>query len=132
MPITATNYEIEFEFKISGKGSGIYGDGLAMFLTTDRAQTGPVFGNKDMFEGLGIFIDTYKNGRPSTTFPYVSAMLGDGKTPYDAHHDNEKTELAGCSARGIRDSHVPTKARMTYYKDDYLKLGKFNEMTLLT
>lgn len=94
-----------------------------MWLTTGRTQTGPVFGNKDLFEGLGIFIDTYKNGRGSTTFPYVSAMLGDGKTAYDGAHDNEATELAGCSARGIRDASIPTKGRMTYYKDDYLKLG---------
>lgn len=122
LPITATNYEIEFEFAISGKGSGIFGDGMAMWLTSTRAATGPVFGNKDEFEGLGIFIDTYKNGRTGTTFPYVSAMLGDGKTKYDSEHDGRDTELAGCSARGIRQASVPTKARLTYYKDGYLKL----------
>lgn len=122
LPITATNYEIEFEFAIHGKGSGIFGDGMAMWLTSSRAVTGPVFGNKDEFEGLGIFFDTYKNGRTGTAFPYVSAMLGDGKTKYDADHDGRDTELAGCSARGIRQTSVPTKAKLTYYKDGYLRL----------
>ena len=51
----------------------------------------------DKFEGLGIFIDTYKNNRPGTIFPYVSAMLGDGQTAYDKDNDGKSTEIAGCS-----------------------------------
>lgn len=121
LPIAATNYEIEFEIKLHGPSSGIYGDGMAMWLTTSRAVTGPVFGNADEFQGLGIFFDTYKNGRTGTTFPYVSAMLGDGKTKYDADHDGKNTELAGCSARGIRNAPVSSKARLTYHKDGSLK-----------
>lgn len=97
-----------------------------MWLTTGRTQTGPVFGNKDQFEGLGVMIDTYKNGRTGTTFPYVSAMIGDGTTHYDAQNDGKGTEFAGCSARGLRASTIPTKMRLTYYKDDYLKLGKYS------
>lgn len=49
---------------------------MAMWITKQRAQTGPVFGSVDKFEGLGIFFDTYKNNRPGTIFPYVMAMLG--------------------------------------------------------
>ncbi|ORY85110.1 legume-like lectin family-domain-containing protein [Protomyces lactucae-debilis] len=121
LPITATNYEIEFEFKIHGRGAGLFGDGMAMWLTTSSGEMGPVFGNKDQFTGLGIFIDTYKNGRSGVTFPYISAMLGNGQTAYDVQNDGQGTELAGCSARGIRDAPVPTKGRLTYYKDSYLK-----------
>ena len=47
---------------------------MAMWITKQRAQTGTVFGFTDKFEGLGMFIDTYKNGRAGTTFPYVMAM----------------------------------------------------------
>lgn len=47
-----------------------------MWITKQRAQTGPVFGSVDKFEGLGIFFDTYKNNRPGIIFPYVMAMLG--------------------------------------------------------
>lgn len=121
MPLTATNWEIEVEFKIHGKNS-LYGDGFAMWLTKDRAKTGPVFGGADRFEGLGIFFDTYKNNRPGVVFPYVMAMVGDGKTSYDKDTDGKNTELAGCSARGIRHASVPTKFRLTYFQDKYLKL----------
>lgn len=70
---------------------------MAMWLTKERAQGGNVFGFKDKFEGLGIFLDTYKNNRPGVVFPYVMAMLGDGKTPYDKENDGKSNELAGCS-----------------------------------
>ena len=38
----------------------LYGDGLAIWLTKDRMATGPVFGSIDYFQGLGIFLDTYR------------------------------------------------------------------------
>ncbi|BFZ54858.1 hypothetical protein PYCC9005_001895 [Savitreella phatthalungensis] len=122
LPITATNYEIEWTFKISGRGNSLYGDGMAMWLTQGRAKLGPAMGNEDRFDGLGIFFDTYRNGRRDVGFPYVTAMLGDGNTVYDKGQDNQNTELAGCSARGLREASFPTKARLTYYKNDFLKL----------
>jgi mannose-binding lectin 2 len=119
--LTATNWEIEIEMKIGGSGS-LFGDGMAMWVTKDRAEQGTVFGMKDKFEGLGIFFDTYKNNRPGTVFPYVMAMLGDGKTEYDKHHDGKANELAGCSARGLRNADIPTKAKVTYFQDKKLTL----------
>jgi lectin, mannose-binding 2 len=88
-----------FEFKIHGKGTSIYGDGMAMWITKQRAQKGTVFGFTDRFEGLGVFIDTYKNGRAGTTFPYVMAMLGDGHTVYDNDNDGKANDIGGCSVR---------------------------------
>lgn len=65
---------------------------------------GPVFGSTDRFEGLGIFIDTYKNARPGTVFPYVMAMLGNSSTTYDKDHDGKANELAGCSVDLVAQS----------------------------
>lgn len=121
VPLTATNWEIEVEFKISGKNQ-LFGDGFAMWITRQRGQVGPVFGSTDRFEGLGVFVDTYKNNRPGTVFPYVMAMHGDGSKSYDKNNDGKYGELAGCSARGIRHSNIPTKLRLTYFQDKYLKL----------
>jgi mannose-binding lectin 2 len=121
VPLTATNWEVEVEFKISGKNQ-LYGDGFAMWVTRQRGQQGDVFGHTDNFEGLGVFVDTYKNNRPGVVFPYVMAMFGDGQTSYDKSNDGKNTELAGCSARGIRHSNTPTKLRLTYFQDKQLKL----------
>lgn len=121
VPLTATNWEVEVEFMISGKHQ-LYGDGFAMWITKQRAQPGPVFGSVDRFEGLGIFVDTYKNNRPGTVFPYVMAMFGDGQKTYDKNNDGRDAELAGCSARGLRHASVPTKMRLTYVQDKQLRL----------
>lgn len=121
VPLTATNWEVEVEFNIHGEGN-LHGDGMAMWFSKQRAQQGPVFGSVDKFEGLGIFIDTYKNNRPGTVWPYVMAMFGDGKTSYDKNNDGKANEWAGCSARGIRGASVPTKLRITYFQDKSLKL----------
>ncbi|OAA58582.1 lectin family integral membrane [Niveomyces insectorum RCEF 264] len=120
VPLTATNWQIEVEFKIHGQNT-LYGDGFAMWLTKERGQQGPVFGSVDKFEGLGIFFDTYKNNRPGVVFPFVMAMVGDGKTSYDKDTDGKSNELAGCSARGIRGPH-PNLFRLTYFQDKSLKL----------
>jgi mannose-binding lectin 2 len=93
-----------------------------MWLTKQRATPGPVFGSTDRFEGLGIFFDTYKNNRPGTVFPYVMAMVGDGTKTYDKANDGKDNEYMGCSARGIRNANVRTKARLTYFQDKSLKL----------
>ena len=121
VPLTATNWEIEVEFKVHGKNQ-LFGDGFAMWLTKERGQIGPVFGHTDNFEGLGLFFDTYKNNRPGVVFPYVMAMFGDGKTKYDKDSDGKEQEFAGCSARGIRHAAVPTKFKLTYFQDKFLKL----------
>ena len=137
IPLTATNWEIEFEFSISGKGN-LHGDGFALWVTKERAMPGPVFGHADRFEGLGIFFDTYKNNRPGVVFPYVMAMIGDGKTTYDSANDGKANELGGCSvswtmllevwnwqsqARGLRGSAVPSKGKLTYFQDQSLELS---------
>lgn len=98
--------QIEVEFKIRGEHA-LYGDGMALWLTKTRAQQGPVFGSADKFDGLGIFIDTYKNNRPGVVFPYVMAMVGDGQTAYDKENDGKANELAGCSVCLIITSSFP-------------------------
>lgn len=34
---------------------------MAFWYTRERMKYGPVFGNKDLFEGLAVIIDTYSN-----------------------------------------------------------------------
>ncbi|KAI0994540.1 hypothetical protein K3495_g13641 [Podosphaera aphanis] len=121
VPLTATNWEVEVEFKISGRGT-LHGDGFAIWLTKQRAVPGPVFGSTDLFEGIGIFFDTYKNNRPGVVFPYVMAMIGDGTKSYDKGTDGKDNEYMGCSARGIREASIPTKARLIYFQDKSMRL----------
>lgn len=121
LPIKGDSYEIEVEFAVTGNGKSLYGDGFAMWLTTDRAKPGPVFGSIDYFTGLGIFFDTYPNARHSYSFPRATAMLGDGKTAYDHDHDNQEHELAACSI-DFRKRDARTMLKLRYDKGDRLLL----------
>jgi mannose-binding lectin 2 len=137
--------KVEVEYKITGTGT-LYGDGMAIWFTKQRSVGGPVFGFMDKFEGLGIFIDTYKNDRPGVVFPYVMAMMGDGNTPYDKAHDGKANELGGCpvrsisitslsclytndcfQGRNIRNNAYPTKIKITYLHDKSLTVQLASE-----
>lgn len=121
LPALPESFQVEFDFRIHGSGS-MYGDGMAFWVTTHKGGTGPVFGSRDNFEGLGIFFDTYKNNRPGKTFPLVMAMLGDGKTSYDDRNDGLANEIASCTARGLYNAENISKARVTYVRGKFLAL----------
>ncbi|ORY06718.1 hypothetical protein K493DRAFT_295857 [Basidiobolus meristosporus CBS 931.73] len=119
--LPTNSWEVEFEFKVDGHGTNIFGDGFAFWATTNDPQTGPVFGSVDRFEGLGVFFDTYANAKHPYSFPYVSAMIGDGKTSYDVDQDGEPTRRGGCEA-DFRGKDFPTKARVSYSKGQYVQV----------
>lgn len=119
LALTAANWVIEVEFKIGGETSHLFGDGMAMWITTDRATSGPVFGSKDYFNGLGIMLDTYANAKHNYGFPRISAVKLDGQTKYDYGNDGDSQALGGCS-HNFRKSAVATKLKVTYIKDNLL------------
>ncbi|KAF8870471.1 legume-like lectin family-domain-containing protein [Infundibulicybe gibba] len=120
LPLSATNYVIEVEFKISGESTHLFGDGMAIWLTTERTQPGQSSETKvNKFNGLGIFLDTYANSRHSYSFPRVSSTLGDGNTHYDYDNDGDEQSIGDCSAN-YRRTNVATKLKISYVKDKFL------------
>ncbi|XP_077593288.1 lectin, mannose-binding 2-like a isoform X2 [Stigmatopora nigra] len=100
LPCHLDDWEMQVHFKIHGKGKkNLNGDGLAIWYTKERMQSGPVFGNKDNFTGLGVFVDTYPNEEKllERIFPFVLAMVGNGTISYDHERDGRPTELGGCN-----------------------------------
>lgn len=122
LPLTADSFEILVEFNIDGHASHVSGDGMAMWLTQDRAKPGPVFGSINYFTGLGIFFDTYPNSRHPYTFPRISVMQGNGVEAYENGKDGARQEIAGCSI-DFRKANVATKAKLTHVKDVYTELS---------
>jgi mannose-binding lectin 2 len=97
-----------------------HGDGLAFWLTSNKEREGPVFGNENKFQGLGIFFDTFRNGL-NVRFPYINVMIGDGKREYDHDMDGKPGEMGSCSMN-FRGKPWPVKAKIKFVKDQYLKL----------
>ncbi|XP_053935973.1 vesicular integral-membrane protein VIP36 [Cuculus canorus] len=100
VPCFLKDWELHVHFKIHGAGKkNLHGDGLALWYTQERLVPGPVFGSKDNFHGLAIFLDTYPNDEATErVFPYISAMVNNGSLTYDHSKDGRWTELAGCTA----------------------------------
>ncbi|XP_065654291.1 vesicular integral-membrane protein VIP36 isoform X2 [Hydra vulgaris] len=127
LPCYIRNWEIHINFKIHGHGTRLYGDGFAFWYSKERAQPGPVFGNKDYFTGLALFFDTYanQNGEHQHEHPYISAQVSNGSIHYDHDRDGTHTQLAGCSVnfRGVAgETHVAirylgSKKRLTVQYD---------------
>jgi len=102
MPCFLRNWELHVNFKVYGKGTELFGDGFAIWYTKERLELGPVFGNRDYFMGLAVFLDSYNNdvqGKHNHGHPYISAMVNNGTLHYDHDRDGTHTELAGCEAR---------------------------------
>jgi mannose-binding lectin 2 len=73
VPCMLRHWELHVHFKVHGKGNDLFGDGFALWYTKDRLELGAVFGSKDFFSGLAIFLDTYPNvgGEHSHGHPYI-------------------------------------------------------------
>lgn len=122
LPIQADSFEMELSFHIHSKARELVADGLALWFLDKKLQTGDVFGCQNNFNGLGIFVDTYKNGKRGQ-FPFVNLMMGDGHTAYDKDTDGYETRLAGCSARSLLNPRSElTKARIIHTKNGYFSL----------
>ncbi|XP_056888184.1 VIP36-like protein [Takifugu flavidus] len=119
IPLFLRDWELKVHFKIHGVGKKNFnGDGLAIWLTRDRMQNGPVFGNMNQFTGLGVFIDTYPNADRlhDRSYPYISVMLGNGTLTYDHDRDGRATELGGCTAL-VRNSIYDTFLLIRYSRN---------------
>ncbi|OLY84105.1 L-type lectin-like domain-containing protein [Smittium mucronatum] len=115
---------IDFDFKIGSKNKDhLYGDGLAFWATQSRAISGPVFGNRDRFTGLGVFFDTYANGLHNRQMPLVVAMMGDGIKSYDPTTDGLTGSLANSDGIEYRQTDEPVKCRITYIAGKYLNVA---------
>ncbi|XP_074066133.1 VIP36-like protein isoform X1 [Macrotis lagotis] len=118
VPCYLRDWELQVHFKIHGQGKkNLNGDGFAIWYTKDRMQPGPVFGSKDNFVGLGVFVDTYPNEekQQERVFPYVSAMVSNGSLSYDHERDGRPTELGGCTAM-VRNLNHDTFLVIRYVK----------------
>lgn len=121
-PLEAENYEITVEFAIDGESSTHHGDGMALWLTDERAEMGPVFGSRDYWHGVGIMFDTFANTPHKYVFPRIMIMENDGTMRYNNDRDGDDQDLAACTKQ-LRRVPVETRLRLTYIRHVYLELA---------
>lgn len=55
------DWELQVSFKVHGSTGEMFGDGIGIWYTQEKGVLGDVFGSKDQFRGLAVFLDTYSN-----------------------------------------------------------------------
>jgi mannose-binding lectin 2 len=115
--------EFEISFKIHGEQErlNLIGDGMAIWLTTEQLNQGDVFGMQSNFNGLGLFIDTYKNlnnKQNRHAFPYLSIQRNNGnENYYNKGNDGIDTQIGGCALNKIyNNGDNISKLRITYIR----------------
>ncbi|XP_077593501.1 protein ERGIC-53 [Stigmatopora nigra] len=107
------HWEAEVTFRVSGRGR-MGADGLAIWYTATEGGLGPVYGGADMWDGVGIFFDSYDNDGKKNN-PVVLLVGNNGKHVYD-HKNDGGTQTLGSCLRDFRNKPYPIRARVTYYK----------------
>jgi len=115
-PCYMHDWEMHVQFKIHGSGKTLAADGMAFWYTRTKMVPGSVFGSKDEFEGLGVFLDTYKNGNQPVSFPQVSAMIGNGSMKYDHANDGKEHSIGNCLS-ALRNKRHDTYMKIRYNKE---------------
>eukprot|EP00912_Choanoflagellata_sp_UC4_P000601 UC4_evm2s373 len=102
-PCGLVQWEATFKFAATGQGTRLFGDGFAFWYTKDRMNIGDLFGNQNLFEGLGIIFDTYQNAGVVRNGQRVGAFLNDNTVSYNHDEDGEHELVATCDVefRGL-------------------------------
>ncbi|RCH87134.1 hypothetical protein CU097_002357 [Rhizopus azygosporus] len=107
-------WEVIVAFKVSGT-SMHGGRGLAFWYTKDSKQSGPIFGSKDKWDGLSIWLDS---ANPVNHKASTMAILNDGTLSFASGVDPRKHALGTCSIT-YRNSPTPAYLKVTL-KDNTL------------
>lgn len=95
-PLGVEKWSTVLDFRISGQGKKYFGDGLALWFTTqNRYFEGEFHGNKPKFTGFGVIIDTFKNTEQSTPHKDISIVVNDGNKDIETMME----AAVGCDAK---------------------------------
>nr|4GKX_A Chain A, Protein ERGIC-53 [Homo sapiens]4GKX_B Chain B, Protein ERGIC-53 [Homo sapiens]4GKX_C Chain C, Protein ERGIC-53 [Homo sapiens]4GKX_D Chain D, Protein ERGIC-53 [Homo sapiens]4GKX_E Chain E, Protein ERGIC-53 [Homo sapiens]4GKX_F Chain F, Protein ERGIC-53 [Homo sapiens]4GKY_A Chain A, Protein ERGIC-53 [Homo sapiens] len=108
------NWEVEVTFRVTGRGR-IGADGLAIWYAENQGLEGPVFGSADLWNGVGIFFDSFDNDGKKNN-PAIVIIGNNGQIHYDHQNDGASQALASCQ-RDFRNKPYPVRAKITYYQN---------------
>uniref|UniRef100_A0A3B3BLP0 Lectin, mannose-binding, 1 n=1 Tax=Oryzias melastigma TaxID=30732 RepID=A0A3B3BLP0_ORYME len=87
---------------------------LAVWFTTAQGVDGPVYGAADLWNGVGIFFDSFDNDAKKNN-PAIIVVGNNGNLVYD-HQNDGSTQALGTCLRDFRNKPYPIRAKIIYYK----------------
>jgi len=89
-PISMMDFSIYVNFRISGAGQRLFGDGIAVWVTdmteTDWHRGGDFFAGPKDFKGFVVVLDTFKNSEMGTKHKDIMLFTNDGEQDVDLLH----------------------------------------------
>ncbi|KAL1934117.1 hypothetical protein VTP01DRAFT_6299 [Rhizomucor pusillus] len=86
-------WQIHMAFKVSG--SHMHGGrGMAFWYTKEPMPDGPIFGARDQWDGLGLWLDS---ANPKTHTPTTLAILNDGSLAFASRTDPTGYIIGSCT-----------------------------------
>ncbi|KAI7906969.1 legume-like lectin family-domain-containing protein [Cokeromyces recurvatus] len=110
IPNSYNEWEIEIAFKVSGKHLN-GGRGLAFWYTKERMEVGPIFGSRDNWNGLGIWLDS---ANPITHKPSTMILLNDGTIAYASANVDPRKHMLGSCSMSYRNTENPSYLKVSY------------------
>ncbi|XP_031805235.1 protein ERGIC-53-like [Sarcophilus harrisii] len=107
------NWEVEVAFRVSGPGH-LGAEGMAVWYTRDRGQSGPALGAPAFWDGVGILFDSFDNDAQNN--PVIQILANDGQVPYDHLRDGGGQVLGSC-LWDFRNQPYPFRARISYWEE---------------
>ncbi len=97
-----TEVSATLNFRISGQGKKLFGDGIGLWLTQyNRQQPGDLHGLDPSFVGIGVIIDTFVNSEHGGKHRDVTILVNDGDGPAKIVTDGDEDPI-GCNVKGLR------------------------------
>ncbi|XP_061250805.1 protein ERGIC-53-like isoform X1 [Bos javanicus] len=118
-PVLFPAWEVEIQMRVTGPGR--WGaQGMAVWYTRGRGQVGPVLGEPDLGDGIGILFDS--SAQDPQNSPAIYVLARDRHTLYeplgwrnsDLERDGGSLLLGSCR-QDFRNRPYPFRARITYW-----------------
>ncbi len=137
--VDAEDWSVALEFRVSGQGRTLFGDGLAFWFTDmPSIKQGDVFSVSGDFKGFAVIFDTFRNSEYAAVHKDISVLTGDGKPGAE---DRLNTDRSGCNAdfryyegadnfdvaKSISYAKITLKGRTLTVKIDPRADGKFQD-----
>ncbi|CAK8998726.1 VIP36-like protein (Lectin mannose-binding 2-like) (LMAN2-like protein) [Durusdinium trenchii] len=82
-PLHVKDWQADLVFRVGGQPGDFFGDGFGFWAIKQRGMGGDALGGPDVWDGLGIFFDTYKNKEfKGKRHPYVYPIVNSGDVDY--------------------------------------------------
>ncbi|XP_064388414.1 protein ERGIC-53-like [Halichondria panicea] len=112
-PLAADHWMMDISMRITGRLKN-GADGMAVWFTESKGTEGSVYGNTELWKGLGIIMDSFDNDGQHDN-PRIQVVLNDGTRQYQHHTDGKNTESGGC-VKDFRNRPYPVKMKVVYLR----------------